>query len=296
MNIVLTGSIGRIGTPLTSLLIAQGHSVTVISSNPDRQKAIENMGAKAAIGSIEDVSFLTTSFKGADRVYLMFPPVDFLDHSKDMTTCWLQFANNYRQAVISSGVTKIIHLSSIGGHTDQGVGILAVHHWVENTLKQIPESVSIKTMRPVGFYYNMFAFIPSIKKANAIIQNYGDDEKDPWVSPLDIADVVAEEMETEFNGRSIRYIASDEVSPNEIASVLGQAIGKPDLQWRVIPNEDFENDLLKAGFGPKAAKGFTEMNAARRTRLYEDYKLHKPPLGKIKLNDFSGEFARIYNR
>ena len=71
MNIVLTGSLGNIGKPLTKALVLKGHSVTVISSNAERKLAIEQMGAKAAIGSMFDLGFLSAVFKGADRVYLM---------------------------------------------------------------------------------------------------------------------------------------------------------------------------------------------------------------------------------
>lgn len=63
MNIVLTGSIGNIGKPLTKELVDKGHSVTVISSNEKRRKAIEALGAKAAIGSMFDPGFLIETFK-----------------------------------------------------------------------------------------------------------------------------------------------------------------------------------------------------------------------------------------
>lgn len=71
MNIVLTGSLGRISKPLTQILVQKEHSVTVISSKEERRKAIESSGAKAAIGSMEEADFLTKIFKGADVVYLM---------------------------------------------------------------------------------------------------------------------------------------------------------------------------------------------------------------------------------
>jgi uncharacterized protein YbjT (DUF2867 family) len=296
MKVVLTGSLGHISKPLAIELIAKGHSVTVISSKAERQKEIETIGAKAAIGSILDANFLAATFKGADIVYLMEPPFNFFDHSLDMENHWLIIANSYVQAIQQSDVTKVIHLSSIGGHTDKGVGMLATHHLVENILKELPNIVSIKTMRPVGFYYNMYAFIPAIKNAGAIVQNYGGDEKEPWTSPLDIADVIAEEIEKPFNGRFVRYIASDEVSPSEAAKLLGEAIGKPDLQWNVIADEQFENNLLNIGFTPQAAKGVTEMNAGRRNNLYDDYKQNNPILGKIKLSDFAKEFAIVFNQ
>jgi uncharacterized protein YbjT (DUF2867 family) len=71
MNIVLTGSLGHISKPLAQILIQKGHSVTVISSKEERQKDIEDLGATAAIGTMEDVDFLTNTFKRADIVYLM---------------------------------------------------------------------------------------------------------------------------------------------------------------------------------------------------------------------------------
>lgn len=296
MNIVLTGSLGHISKPLTEILVQKGHSVTVISSKPERQKDIEALGAKSAIGPIDDVSFLTKTFTGADIVYLMEPPIHFFDPKADSATYWANIAQNYLNAVLQSGVTKVVHLSSIGAHTDKNNGMLADHHVVENILKQLPDDVSLKFMRPVGFYINMFAFIPTIKTQNAIVQNYGGDEKEPWVSPLDIAAAIAEEMEKPFSGRPIRYIASDEVSPNEVARILGEAIGKPDLKWDVISDEKFQNQLIEAGFSLKIAKGFTGMNAGRRGGvLYEDYNRHKPTLGKVKLTDFAKEFADVFN-
>ncbi|QOR75562.1 MAG: NmrA family NAD(P)-binding protein [Thermoflavifilum sp.] len=296
MKIVVTGSLGYISKPLTQALVKNGHAVTVISRKAEKQKDIESVGAKPAIGSIQDVGFLTSTFSQSDIVYLMSPPVNFFDQNVDIEKYWTNIAHAYVQAVQHSGVTQVIHLSSIGAHTHKGVGMLAVHHHVENILKELPEKVSIKFMRPVGFYYNMFAFIPTIKGANAIIQNYGGDEKQPWVSPSDIAKVIADEMEKPFLGRTIRYIASDEVSPNEVANVLGDAIGKSDLKWLVISDEEFFNNLISIGFNPVAAKGMTEMNAARKKHLYDDYYQHKPVLGDIKLSDFAKEFAVVYSQ
>jgi uncharacterized protein YbjT (DUF2867 family) len=175
--------------------------------------------------------------------------------------------------------------------------MLKFHYNVEKILEQLPDNVSIKFMRPVGFYYNMFAFIPTIKAQNLIIQNYGGDEKEPWVSPADIAAVIAEEMESPFEVRKVRYIASDEVSPNEVAKILGKAIGRPDLKWLAIPDKQFVNGLLTVGMSSQAAEGFRGMNEGRRTGvLYEDYWRSRPTLRKTKLTDFAEDFAAVFNQ
>ncbi len=71
MKIVVTGSLGNISKPLTQQLVQQKHSVTVISSKAERQKDIEKIGAKAAIGTMEDADFLSATFKDVDVVYVM---------------------------------------------------------------------------------------------------------------------------------------------------------------------------------------------------------------------------------
>jgi uncharacterized protein YbjT (DUF2867 family) len=221
----------------------------------------------------------------------------FFDQSLDLNAAISNIVHNYKQAIEQAGVQKVIHLSSIGAHTDKGNGILAFHHHAENILNRLPGNVAIKFMRPVGFYYNTFAFIPTIKTQGAIISNYGGDDKEPWVSPLDIAEVIAEEIEKPFEGRTVRYIASDEVSSNQVAAILGEAIGKPDLKWLVISDEQMLNNLLAAGMNPVIAKGFVEMNASRSGDvLYRDYNLHKPVLAKVKLEEFAKEFAAVFNQ
>jgi len=299
MKIVVTGSLGHISKPLTEELLQKNHNVTVVSSKAERQKEIEAMGAKAAIGSMEDSDFLTATFKGADVVYTMeaIGYGSFFDHNLDIFVAAKKIANSYKQAIEKSGVKQVVHLSSIGAHTDKGNGILAFHYYAENILRELPPDVSIKFMRPVGFYYNMFAFIQTIKTQGSIIQNYGGDEKEPWVSPLDIAHVIAEEIEKPFEGRTIRYIASDEVSPNEVGKTLGEAIGKPDLKWSTIPDEQMLSRMVSAGMNPNTAKGFVEMNASRCNGvLYEDYFRNRPTLEKTKLKDFAKEFAVAYHR
>jgi uncharacterized protein YbjT (DUF2867 family) len=296
MKIVLTGSLGHIGQPLAVNLVQRGHAVTVISSKSARAGNIGKIGATPAIGSIQDIPFLTDTFAGADVVYLMEPPIDFLSGLDNINSYWMDIASGYVEAIEATGVPRIIHLSSIGAHTDQGVGMLATHFHVESKLKELPDSVAIKFMRPVGFYYNMLAFIPTIRRAGAIIQNYGGDEKEPWVSPLDIAAAIGDEVDQPFDGRSVRYVASDEVSPNEVARILGAAIGKPALQWVTVPDAEFEKNLIQAGFSAVAARGFTAMNAARFNGLMDDYYRHRPILGKIKLADFAIQFAAAYKQ
>ena len=114
-----------------------------------------------------------------------------------------------------------------------------------------------------------------------------------WVSPIDIAAAIVEELESTFVGRKIRYVVSDELTGNETASILGTAIGKPDLKWAIIPSDQMQSGLEKAGLNPKIAAGLVEMYGSQQSGLLmEDYYLNKPAvMGKVKLKDFAKGFA-----
>jgi uncharacterized protein YbjT (DUF2867 family) len=66
MKYVITGGAGHISKPLAEKLLKAGHQVTVISRNADNIGSLTNNGAKAAIGSVEDIAFLKKTFSGAD--------------------------------------------------------------------------------------------------------------------------------------------------------------------------------------------------------------------------------------
>lgn len=132
MKITLTGSLGNIGRPLTQILVEEGHEVTVVSTNPERKREIEAVGAKAAIGSMQDLNFLSSIFVGADAVYLMEPPVNFFDHDLDIREYYQNLGNNFVSAILSSNVNRVVHLSSIGAHMSSGNGILSFTTWLKN--------------------------------------------------------------------------------------------------------------------------------------------------------------------
>ena len=259
MKIILTGSLGNIGLHLTRNLLQHGHVVTVVSSNPGRQADIEALGAQAAIGAVTDVEFLTNTFRGADVVYLIgiWEAIgSMFDPDVDFESGFIQMSNNYKKAIQATGIKKAIYLSTIGAHTNKGIGVLIYHYLAEQVLQTLPDDVAVKFMRPVGFYTNLYRSIPTIRNQNAIVQNFGGDTPQPWVSPIDIAQAITEEVDLPFEGKTVRYIASEEISANEIARILGEAIGQPDLQWIVIPDEALLDGMLAHGMNKSIANGF----------------------------------------
>lgn len=293
MKIIITGSLGNISKPLAKELIAKDHNVTIISSKLGRQQEIEALGAKAALGSVEDLEFLKTAFAGADAVYGMTPP-NF--GAVDMIGYYGNVAKAYAEAAKSGGVKHIVYLSSYGADLEKGSGIIMGSHIGEGILNEL-QDIAVTCLRPGYFYYNLYNYLGMLKGQGIIGDNFGGDDKLVMVSPRDIAAVAAGEL-SESNSRSkVRYIASDELSCSEVAKLIGEAIGKSDLQWLTFTDEQVKKIRLERGIPPAITDLLVELGAAIHTGiLRSDYEKHKPVLGKVKLQEFVKEFAAAYNK
>ena len=295
MKYVITGSLGHISKPLTEKLIKAGNEVTVITSKETNRSAIETLGAKALVGSVEDVAFLKTAFAGADAVYTMVPPNFGAANWKE----WIgSIGKNYALAIKENNIKHVVNLSSIGAHLEDGCGPVSGLHKAEIALNTLTD-VHIKHLRPSFFMTNYLASVDLVKHANIIGSNYGDENFTMiLVDPSDIAQAAFEELESlKFTGHSVRYIASDERTTADIAKVIGEAINKPALPWITFTDEQSVAGMVQAGLPEEVAKNYTEMGAALRSgRMQEDYLKNRPSaLGKIKLEDFANTFAAVYN-
>jgi uncharacterized protein YbjT (DUF2867 family) len=293
MKIIITGSLGNISRPLATQLIAEGQDVTVISSNPEKSAEITQLGAHAAIGSVSDENFLINAFTGADLVYLMVPP----DFSASNFRAYIKsVGQHYANAVKAAGVKKVVLLSSIGAHLDQGTGPIAGLHDVEQIFDPL-ENLDLLILRPAFFYNNFYANIDLIKHMGIIGSNYGADQAIVLVDPKDIAAAAANKIKEGFSGKSILYIASDKRKLSEVALALGTAIGKADLPWIAFDDTQAFDGMVGAGLPAEIANNYVEMGTAIRSAvLWEDFESKKiTPVGKIKLEDFAAQFALAYN-
>lgn len=291
MKIIVTGSLGNISKPLAQELVAKGHEVTIITRNADKLKEINALGAKAAVGSVADTAFLKGAFSGADAVYAMTPP-NFA--ATDMIGYYRNTALAYAEAAQSAGLKRIVYLSSYGADLEKGTGIIVGSHQAEAILNH-PEGISLTFLRPGYFYYNLYHFLGMIKDQGLIGSNFGGDDKLVMVSPLDIAAAAAEELTSKNQGNKVRYIASDERTCNEVAELIGEAIGKPGLQWLTFPDDQVRNIMLEQGRPPVITDLLVELGAAIHSGLLKsDYEKHRPAPGKVKLTDFIKEFKAFY--
>jgi uncharacterized protein YbjT (DUF2867 family) len=178
----------------------------------------------------------------------------------------------------------------------EGAGPVSGLYKVEQALDSIP-GTTVLHLRPAYFYYNLLGQVPLIKHMNLVGSNFGDREKLMMTDPGDIAEVAIDALlKLDFKGNSVRYIASDERTGEEIASVLGKAIGKPDLKWVVFSDEQAVGGMIQAGLPEEMAKNYGEMGHALNSGEFgRDYWQHRPQLSKTKLEDFASQFAEAFH-
>lgn len=289
MKITILGSLGNIGKPLAQKLIASGNQVTVVSSNSDRVEAIEALGAKAAIGSVDDVAFLKNTFAETDAVFALTPPNMGGSNVIANTT---DAGKAIAEAIAAAGVKRVVMLSSIGADLPDGTGPIKGLYNIEKIYETL-ENVSVTFLRAGFFYTNLYANVPMIKGAGIIGSNYAAETVIPFVHPENIATAAAEELIKSTSGKNIRYIISDVRTPNDVAKVLGLAIDKPELPWVEFTNEQSLGGMKEAGVPEEIAELYTEMGSGLNNgKIQNDFLTNKISVdGKTKLEDFAKEFA-----
>lgn len=292
MHYVLTGGAGHITLPLAKALLANNHAVTIIGRSAAKLQPLVDIGATAAVGSVEDQAFLINTFAGADAVYLMIPPKWEVEH-------WLEYqkmvADNYLKAIQANQISRAVMLSSIGAHLRHGAGPIDGLGYLE-TILDADSSIYAIYLRPSYFYYNLLGMVPLLKNMGILGSNFGGgNEPLVLVDTNDIAEAAAVAIQDNtYEGKTVRYISSSAHSTLEIAEVLSKAAGKP-APWVVFTDEQAMQGMLQNGLPPTIAEGYLQLGKSLREGiLQEDYWKHTPVQGKVTLEDFAKIFAHVY--
>jgi len=122
----------------------------------------------------------------------------------------------------------------------------------------------------------------------------------PIVATKDIAAVVAQRLLTlKFTGNTIEYVLGErDLSYNEIAKVIGLAIGRPDLKYVMFPYEDAAKAMVQAGFVSENVAGLLNglaraMNDGSALNAYQRTPENSTP---TTIEDFSKNFAAIFDK
>lgn len=255
--IVVTGASGRTGRVLATTLLANGKGVRVIGRDAARLAPLVNLGAEAAVGSVEDIPRLCALFDGAEAVYLVLPEdlsqPDLRAHQERISDC-------FAAAIANAHVPFVVNLSSIGGQHSHGTGPIVGLHNQEEKLNQIKD-LNVLHLRAAYFMENLFASMQPLVAMGILPGGMRGDIAIPWIATKDIGTYAAMRLEArDFAGSSIQELHGQrDISMNEAASIVGKAIGNPSVSYVQLPNSSLAANLLQAGILAKSVDLILEM-------------------------------------
>lgn len=293
MKMTLIGSLGHINTYTVPALVAQGHDVTMITSQASRVPAIQAMGAKAAVGSITDAQFLTAAFRGADVVYTMLTGRPAMD--QDIVEAGRELAIRYRDVIKAAGVQRVVDLSSVGADQGPEVGSLYTYHVMEDILKE-NHGVRYTFVRPVGFFANLAGDLPTIRTQHRLYRNFPATIKTGWVAPQDIATVVIAALTAAPATNEVRYAISEWLTGTELVTQLGAGLGVSDLAWVTVSDEDRLHQLETVLPPAFALSMMKSAQGQRKPDFYADLLRHEPTLGTQNLQSVLPSLRAAYQQ
>lgn len=256
MNIIL-GASGQIGAMLVENLLKDGQEVRAVVRSSIKEKALADKGMEAITADFFDAKSLENAFRGGDTVFLLTPEnpecADFMGETRTIL-------NNYREAVLLSGISRIVGLSSMGAHQGAGTGNLEASYMLEHAFSGV--NIEQIFIRPAYYFSNWIGYLDLVKDYGILPTFFPPEMTLPMIAPPDAAAFLAGVMEGIIRGESIYEITGPrEYSALEIAEIFEDVLERR-VSVRHIPQGEWEEALTQAGFSKNGARNLMMMTEA----------------------------------
>lgn len=257
---VITGATGNTGHIVAKKLLEQGKSVRAIGRSTERLAKLSSLGAEPFSADLSDKAGLTKAFAGAQAAYLMIPPdlasTDFRAYQDRLIDAMIS-------AVEQNEVKHVVALSSIGADKSEKTGPIAGLHRMEEALKRV-SGLNTLALRAAYFMENTLPQVSVIQHMGVTAGPLRPDLKVPMIETRDIGAYAADALlRLDFRGfQTQELLGQRDLNYLELTSILGNAIGNPDLKYNQIPYEAFGGALQQMGASQNIATLFTEMSQA----------------------------------
>lgn len=252
--ITVLGATGRVGGRVTALLRERGETVRAVARSAGR---LAGPGVEPWAGELTDVALLTAACTGADAVFVMTPADEgAVDHA----AAHAARVDAVAAAVAAARVPYTVALSSLGADLAAGTGFVAGLHLLEQRLGAAADRLLL--LRPGWFAENVGAALPVVRAEGVLVDSLDPDVALPVVAVRDVAAAAAEALLARRQTGVRELLGPADLTPAEQAAVLGRALGRPEIGYVRLPDEQMAGALVGAGFSAAAAAAHLGMTAA----------------------------------
>jgi len=291
--IAVTGATGNTGRKITQAPLVAGEEVRVLGRSKTKLAEFKSAGAEVLTGDVGDGDFLNKALRGADAVYTL-PPTD--RRASDYQDRQRQQGEAIATALRECAISRVVALSSLGADQSGATGLIEVLHEQEERLKRL-ERTNVLLLRPASFFENFRDTLVPVSQQGVNVDSVAPDLPIPMVATRDIADVAAAALRTRnFSGMMVRELLGPrDLSYAEATRILGERLGKPQVEYVQLSYADMAWALMQAGFSESFANLYVQM-----TRAFNEGRV-KPRKGRTSENttptlfeDLADELARSY--
>ncbi len=257
---VILGATGNTGSVVARRLLDRGKNVRVIGRDNKKLAPFVSQGADAFATDVRDTDALSRAFAGAEGVYVLIPPAMSLP---DFRAYEDQVTESIAEALEKAGVTHAVTLSSFGADKPDKTGPVVGLHKMELRLAQV-RGLNALHLRAGYFMENTLAQIGIIRSVGMMAGPVRADVPLPMIATRDIGAAAAEALlRLDFHGQQTQELLGPrDVTYAETAKIIGLAIGKPDLTYVQLPDEQVIQAMTGMGISRNMAQLLCEMSAA----------------------------------
>jgi uncharacterized protein YbjT (DUF2867 family) len=294
-KIVVLGATGTVGSKISEILLNEGHAVTLIARHTEKLEQYRQLGAEIIQGDITNLDTLTNAFKDADSAFILLP-----DNAKaeSTRTYQRQVTGILIKAIESSGIKYIVNMSSLGSHMHEGNGIMAGTGEQEVRLNQLND-VNVLHIRSAYFMENFLRTIALVKNKGINGTAAKGDHAIPIVATQDVAKIAAGHLANlDFIGKSVHAVMGPkDYTYSEFTSIIGKAIGIPELPYVQFPAAQVKQTFVTNGFSEDFADNLIEMGTAIETGFMNYQKRDDSTTTPTTIEDFVNEvYIPAYNK
>ena len=260
---VVLGAGGNTGHVVAKNLLAREQKVRVVGRNAAHLQSLAAEGAEIFIGDVLDANTLTKAFRKADAAYVMIPPNPTSD---DVRAYEDRVSDAIAVAVQSAGVKHVVSLSSFGADKPSGTGPVVGLHNLEQKLNQI-NGTDVLHLRAGYFMENTLPQVGAIRMLGSMIGPVSPNLKLPIIATRDIGAAAADALlRLAFQGKQTQELQGQRhLDYSEATTVIGKAIGKPDLGYIQAPDNQIRAAMVQMGMSDNFAGLILEMAGALNT-------------------------------